>query len=62
MNGLLEHSAHCPFCDAQLTLLIDTSAGADHSYTEDCHVCCQPILIHLHQDSDGHWDISLEQE
>lgn len=62
MGELLEQSAHCPFCDARLTLLLDTSAGAEHSYTEDCHVCCQPILMHLSEDGEGNWTVALEQE
>ncbi|MDO3387578.1 CPXCG motif-containing cysteine-rich protein [Gilvimarinus sp. SDUM040013] len=62
MDELPEQTVHCPFCDARLTLLLDTSAGAEHSYTEDCHVCCQPMLVHLTQDTDGHWQATLEQE
>lgn len=58
---LLEQQAHCPYCDAPLTLLVDESAG-DQQYTEDCHVCCQPILVQVHEDMDGHFSVNLAQE
>lgn len=58
---LAELAADCPYCDARLTLLVDESVGA-HSYTEDCHVCCQPILVSVSIDMDGDTSIMLEQE
>lgn len=62
MSGpLLEQQAHCPYCDAPLTLLIDESAG-DQQYTEDCHVCCQPILVNVTTDMDGDLSLYLQQE
>ncbi|MCP8899919.1 CPXCG motif-containing cysteine-rich protein [Gilvimarinus xylanilyticus] len=61
MSDLAERAVACPFCDAHLTLLIDESAG-DQSYTEDCHVCCQPILVHVHYDFDGDFNVTVEQE
>jgi transcription elongation factor Elf1 len=58
---LLEKAVHCPFCDAPLTLLIDASAGTQR-YTEDCHVCCQPMDVSIWADSDGELSVTLEQE
>ncbi|WP_235015540.1 CPXCG motif-containing cysteine-rich protein [Oceanicoccus sp. KOV_DT_Chl] len=34
----------CPYCGETFEALIDTSAG-DSSYTEDCYVCCRPIIF-----------------
>lgn len=62
MDRLSEYTAHCPFCGARLTLFIDTSSGTDHAYTEDCHVCCQPMLVHLSFSDGGQWYIHLEPE
>ena len=42
--GLTEQSIHCPSCGEPLTIVVDTSAGAQ-SYIEDCQVCCRPMNI-----------------
>lgn len=61
MTRLLEKTLLCPFCDATLTLLIDESAG-EQRYTEDCHVCCQPMDVNLWLDHDGDLSVTVEQE
>ncbi|WP_084005330.1 CPXCG motif-containing cysteine-rich protein [Gilvimarinus polysaccharolyticus] len=61
MSQLLEKSVHCPFCDAPLTLLVDDSAGTQQ-YTEDCHVCCQPIDVTIWEDNAGDLSVTVEQE
>ncbi|MDO3383189.1 CPXCG motif-containing cysteine-rich protein [Gilvimarinus algae] len=61
MEPLAEKSIHCPFCDARLTLLIDESVGAQR-YTEDCHVCCQPMDVIITEDMDGELSVTVEQE
>ena len=35
---------HCPYCGESFESSADTSAG-DQDYTEDCAVCCRPILV-----------------
>ena len=40
----LEHEFSCPFCGADISMLLDLSAG-DQTYFEDCEVCCRPILL-----------------
>ena len=42
--GLIERRVSCPFCGESMTILVDTSAGAQ-SYIEDCQVCCRPMSI-----------------
>lgn len=34
----------CPYCGEAFDIEIDCSAGSQQ-YTEDCSVCCQPILV-----------------
>lgn len=52
----------CPYCWEEITLQLDASAGSQH-YTEDCHVCCQPILVHLMVDEDtGRIEVDVEPE
>ncbi|MDC0453591.1 CPXCG motif-containing cysteine-rich protein [Gammaproteobacteria bacterium] len=40
---LLEEEVTCPYCWERITLLIDPSES--QIYTEDCFVCCRPILV-----------------
>ena len=40
---LLEQQITCPFCWESITVLVDPSES--QLYTEDCSVCCRPILI-----------------
>ena len=40
---LHEKQITCPFCWESVTVLVDPSES--QLYTEDCSVCCRPILI-----------------
>ena len=42
----------CPYCGERITLLIDSSAGAQE-YIEDCQVCCRPINLSVTVDEEG---------
>lgn len=64
MQALEEANLACPHCGEPITLLLDLSGGAQ-SYTEDCQVCCQPILVNIWIDEDGndyHVDLRREQD
>lgn len=57
-----EHDAHCPYCGETIGLLIDCSVE-QQQYTEDCHVCCSPILVSIEISADGHiLSVRTEQE
>ena len=45
----LEVESHiiCPYCGANYTTVVDTSAGT-FSTIEDCEVCCRPIAVNVH--------------
>ncbi|MFK7830347.1 MAG: CPXCG motif-containing cysteine-rich protein [Congregibacter sp.] len=44
--SLTESRVNCPYCGEPLTLLVDEGdSGVD--YTEDCQVCCQPMLVSI---------------
>ncbi|MEM8844069.1 MAG: CPXCG motif-containing cysteine-rich protein [Pseudomonadota bacterium] len=36
----------CPYCGEPMELAIEPIEGVQEYY-EDCHVCCQPILIKI---------------
>jgi hypothetical protein len=56
-----EVEVSCPYCWQTISLLVDTSAGSQ-AYTEDCHVCCRPILVRLSVDLDGRSGVSVQAE
>ncbi len=61
MNVLIEKSVECPCCGESIELLIDLSVQ-QQSYTEDCQVCCRPIVVTVDVDSSGDVEISATSE
>lgn len=49
---LEEAEVTCPYCWETIVLELDLSAGSQ-TYTEDCSVCCRPIVVHLRVSDDG---------
>lgn len=44
MYGLQTAEVQCPSCWELVELVIDCSVD-DQTYTEDCSVCCRPMVI-----------------
>ncbi len=44
MEAIQERPIHCPNCGERVTILLDCSVAEQH-YTEDCSVCCRPIVV-----------------
>ena len=60
---MLEHFFDCPYCGAEISMLIDPSVPRQQ-YIEDCEVCCNPIEVRVtieEQDLTGFFAISIEQ-
>jgi hypothetical protein len=55
------HEAVCPYCWETIELEVDLSAGGQ-TYTEDCAVCCQPLLVRLTIPEDGGYAIDVTRE
>ena len=51
----------CPYCWETIVLELDLSAGGQ-SYTEDCSVCCQPLLVRLTVAEDGGYAVEVQRE
>lgn len=49
---LEEADIQCPYCWETIVIELDLSAG-DQLYTEDCSVCCRPILVRLRTDGES---------
>ncbi|WP_083796125.1 CPXCG motif-containing cysteine-rich protein [Algoriphagus machipongonensis] len=43
---MLEHFFQCPYCLAEISMLVDPSVSSQ-KYIEDCEVCCNPIEIQV---------------
>lgn len=43
-ESLQAHDLQCPYCGEQIEVLIDCSVDSQE-YTEDCSVCCRPIIL-----------------
>ncbi len=61
MDSLDSASIQCPYCWQMLEIEVDSSAGSQ-KYTEDCHVCCRPILIRIHVGANNEISIDAEAE
>ncbi|MBT8047726.1 MAG: CPXCG motif-containing cysteine-rich protein [Xanthomonadales bacterium] len=58
---LQETDICCPYCGEIITLLIEP-AEQDQQYTEDCQVCCQPIVILTRLLSGGETTVEARRE
>jgi hypothetical protein len=53
---------HCPYCGEAFESAVDLSAGSS-SYTEDCAVCCRPIVVTARvDDSDQLEELTTRRE
>lgn len=59
--ALSESRVSCPYCGEPLTLLVDEGdSGVD--YTEDCQVCCQPMLVSVFPSGEDELYVSVRRE
>jgi transcription elongation factor Elf1 len=61
MNLVDEYSFSCPYCGESISVLVDCSV-AEQSYTEDCQVCCQPIVLDISVEGDGAISLNARRE
>lgn len=50
----------CPYCGERVETTVDLSGG-DQTYTEDCQVCCRPIVFVLQVHGDE-WMLDTRRE
>lgn len=43
---LEEIAVECPSCGEPIALAVDTTAGDEQEYVEDCPVCCRPMDVY----------------
>lgn len=39
--------ASCPYCGAEVEVLLDPGGAATQEYVEDCEVCCRPWTVNV---------------
>ncbi len=57
-SALTTANVQCPSCWETIELDIDLSGGSAE-YTEDCSVCCNPMLVRLSVHEDEHDGVNL---
>lgn len=48
-----DHFFNCPYCMEQIFVSVDREGGRRQSFTQDCEVCCQPIVVRVEIDHEG---------
>ena len=61
MELLQSHAVHCPCCGEQVELLVDSSVPVQR-YTEDCPVCCRPMVVDASVDREGLCRVTVAAE
>lgn len=61
LSEIIPHTVQCPYCGESFDTSVDTSGGSQR-YTEDCYVCCRPIVFTLTLDPDGSLSVETRRE
>lgn len=61
MNPLENVDLLCPWCSEPITLVVDVTEP-EQEYTEDCLVCCSPILVRISIGSQNAPQVQVERE
>lgn len=51
----------CPYCGEYIEVAIDDSIDLQQ-YTEDCQVCCRPMVLRVRVEEDGSIAIQVRTE
>ena len=61
MPELQEYNIHCPYCGEAMSVLVDPEE-CGHSYTEDCQVCCAPIIFTITENDFENIEVAVRRE
>lgn len=61
MQDLFTQQVLCPYCGERFEAVIDPGQ-ADSRYTEDCYVCCQPIIFNCALTIDNQLTVTTHRE
>ena len=54
-----EATVFCPYCGAEVELVLDPGGAAEQEYVEDCEVCCRPWVVSVRWDGEGAAHVEL---
>jgi hypothetical protein len=57
-----EASYTCGSCGEEIVIPLDSSAGRQQEYVEDCPVCCRANVIHVELEENGSARVWSESE
>jgi len=52
----------CPHCGEINAVVLEGVVSGRVEMTQDCDVCCRPMLIRIRRDSDDQFDVSVLPE
>lgn len=53
--------ASCPYCGAEVEVLLDPGGAAVQEYVEDCEICCRPWTVHVQWvNGEAHIELATE--
>jgi hypothetical protein len=52
----------CPYCGAEVEMVLDPGGGSLQEYVEDCEVCCNPWQVVVRYDDEGAAEVLLSRE
>jgi transcription elongation factor Elf1 len=61
MHQLTPTQISCPYC-GEPTLVMIEAIGEAQEYTEDCQVCCRPMVFHVNEDHQGNIHVNVRAE
>ncbi|MFI8621130.1 MULTISPECIES: CPXCG motif-containing cysteine-rich protein [unclassified Marinomonas] len=61
MGELIETDIACPYCGEIISVSVEL-LDEPQEYIEDCQVCCQPIVFHVQDATDGSERVSVHSE
>lgn len=61
MSSMNSAQITCPYCGAEIELVIDCSVPFQE-YIEDCEVCCRPITLAVSVDEDEQISVDARSE
>lgn len=61
VSEVTERFIHCPYCGESISVMVDDSE-AGQQYTEDCQVCCRPMVMDVAVDDDGSVSVRARTE
>ncbi len=60
-DGVEPCDCECPWCWEKVTFYVDLTA-ARQEYTEDCEVCCKPVIVTVEVDEEEDVHVAARRE